>query len=153
MKKNLMMMLLSAAFIIIWGIIIMRVVNYFGSLTDAEQDASIMETDTIDIENNKPIENNDFTLSRDPFNSRMRIEPADSVAFRKKANEIKTHTNFRIKGVISSSNRNIVVLENLSDNSVHMLKEGDKYNEIKIIRVFAKHVKIAIYDEEKSVEY
>jgi hypothetical protein len=151
MKKNLLTIVLSAAFLIIWGVIIMRVVSYFSSIDDKGEDVSIKEQAAASGQASAVNGKEDYKLIRDPFEWKFGGSSADSTA-KGTAKTVKTFTKFKINGVITNAKSALVILENLEDKSTHLLKPGDKYNEIKIVQIFAKYVKLVIYDEVKDVE-
>lgn len=153
MKKNLLTIILSAAFIVIWGIVIYRIVIYFTSLNNTEADL-LPDSPSISLKQNEnKISQGNYKISRDPFE--LHVIKAEKVLTEQEAAAVKAarkFTKYKINGVVASQKNFLVILENLADKSVHFLRPGETYNEIKIIKATPKLVTIMIYEDVKEVE-
>jgi hypothetical protein len=151
MKKNLLTIILSLAFVVIWGIIIYRIVIYFTSLNDKDiGPAPDNSTMVVNSSPNKPATGN-YKISRDPFEMHSLAKEIKNPEG--KPLVPKKFTNFKVNGVILSKNGFLVTIENLEDKSVHFLREKESYNEIKIIKVKDKTIQMLIYDELKEIGF
>ena len=138
-KKNLLVVFLSLAVIIVWGIIISRTITYF---TEDDQniiinkDNSDFYKDTFEKPNNaKSKQIKYIKLNRDPFIiPRPKIKPVHILKSSKRVNK-KPGINYSINGVIINGKSKLLILDDKTNNKTIFLREGEEYEGIKILKI------------------
>ncbi|MFA8344336.1 MAG: hypothetical protein ACEPO8_15285 [Rhodothermaceae bacterium] len=134
---------LFVAVLLIWGVIGMRVFEYFTSKDEAKTEV-IKQTFT----GKKRVSTQEIKFIKferdvkDPFRLQKTYKPNPK---RKKVKQtqpkkVKPQLNFAVKGVIINAKSKMVIIEDLTDRSTHFLKEREPYKTIKIVKITNKEI-------------
>jgi hypothetical protein len=154
MKNKLLTIVLAAAFILIWGIIIYKIVIYFTSLDNSDTELPADNPAVILKQEENRIATDNYKISRDPFElyavkTEKTLSGQETLALKAQ----RKFTKYKINGIIASAKSYLVILEDLTDKSVHFIRPGERYNEIKILKATPKAVTITVYEDVKEIEF
>lgn len=132
-KNSKLLIPLLIFVVIVWGMIIRNIVNYYHSEN---------EDDELNYSkgSEKPAETTGLTFSeypsivRDPFSWKTQIEQREH-STRESGQKIREpiivpQLNYKINGIIINQGEKLIVFEDRSDMDVIFLREGDEYKNI-----------------------
>lgn len=155
-NKKFVNIILIAAILGIWGVIVSHIIDYYFSGSQEIQIESNIEDEPEDMENIPTLNTNSNityqNLNRDPF------APLSAIVMdrEEKKNQNEEENNFlkpftyELQGIMIDGNSRIAVITDLSDNTTHFLTEGDIHNALKIIKISQAQVDIT-FDGENDV--
>jgi len=161
MKKKKLYWFLVLVTITIWGIIILKIVQFF-----ANKDEYVIETpDNLFYNKEVNSENlsigtliNYIELERDPFtfsrtfkNESDRPINSPNVESPLRNNDIHNKIEYRINGVIINPESKLVIFEDVTNNKTLFLKEGDVYYNIVIKEIGKRKIVINEGNQLKEV--
>lgn len=157
--KKILTVPLIVITIAVWGYIIFRVVAYF---TQAEDDSSIIinsdagtELGSAQKETSSPEEFIYEELNRDPFKLteyKKEPPPQPKIGFIEKPFLNEPEFYYKINGIVMNESGGLVILEDITDNSTHFLREGEQYKTIKIKRISNNKVTLSEKLVEKEID-
>ena len=158
-KNSKILVPLTIASIVIWGVIIYNIISYFTAAVDVDlqtdEKVSVVKaagTDsTVDDEDLDTLEYK--KLSRDPFLfhkavSSQAVAKNDTPA--KKENETP-QINYQINGIVINSSSKLIVFADLTNNKTLFLREGETYNDITIKQINDNRIILVDRKKEKEI--
>ncbi|HEX2982186.1 MAG TPA: hypothetical protein VHO28_01445 [Ignavibacteriales bacterium] len=153
--KKILTVPLIVITIAVWGYIIFRVVAYF---TQPEEDSSVLinseasaDLGSIQKETSSQEEFIYEELDRDPFKLteyKKEPPPQPKIGFIEKPFLSEPEFYYKINGIVMNGSGGLVILEDITNNSTHFLREGEQYKTLQIKRISNNKVILS----EKSVE-
>ncbi len=149
--KNRAAIVLLVAVLTIWGFILNHIIEYLTS----SGESTIEKIEQMEISGNDSAPSNNYLqksisklkpIKRDPF-ILHKVKTAS-----KKTTTDKPPLKFNITGIIVNNNSKIVILEDLTDNSSHLLKRGEQYKTVKILDIKISEVKVRADGEVKVID-
>ena len=148
--------------IVIYGLVVLKVIDYFNSNSDntnlnaaIDEDASMVSTS----KQSKLNSNNLFelkTLSNDPFTFAQIRRVKDTVKIDRKIVKKEPVSvsllQFKINGIIINNDSKMITLVDLSNNSTVFLREGEKYSTIKIKSISKDKVEVVENGTAREIE-
>jgi len=144
--------------IAIWGYIIMRVIAYLTSpneeIVEAINTDSSFNIENLQTEKKASGEFRYEKLERDPFKL-----TSNRIASNSEPQQIvetpftpEPQLYYKINGIVMNETGGVVILEDLVENTVLFLKEGDSYKSIKIKHIAYTKVSLLEGKAEKEIE-
>lgn len=166
-KKNKFVWILLISVILIWGLVISHVISFFtGTGEDNSNEISVVQNEVDKIFSNKKVDskNENITylkLNRDPFSFTRKLNNNFSptkkvkrppILIKQLRNNIhQNRTEFRINGIIINPEGKLVIFEDLTNNKILFLKEGEVYNDITIKEIDKQKVILLQESEQKEI--
>lgn len=152
--KNKLAIPLLVATVIIWGMIILKIVEYFNSANDETMEVIVEDTfNFVPHKNKETISPNvEFTkLKRDPFLIPSKELPKQDIAKPSAIETIVPLMNYKITGVVINDKSRLVILEDITNHTTEFLHEGEIYKEIKILKITSTKVLIKEEGSKKEI--
>ena len=152
-NKNKLLIPLAGVVLIIWGMIIINIIDILGKDEPNESDDFEFYTEnemSYSNASNSSIEIKPETLDRDPF-CFPQTKPKNSS--KKNSTKVKKEIpsiSYNVNGVIINGNKKLVILEDVTNDKTVFLREGDTYENIKIKRIYSD--RLLIIDKGKNKE-
>ncbi len=147
------------AVIIIWGIILYRIIDYF--FKDEKVEFEIVDNVNHSIYRTINPEIQDSTkityvkLERDPFTFTVHKKNKNKQPVREEREKVistKEKIDYSIKGVIINKNSKSLILNDITNGQTFFLQEGDKYKYIKIKKITSNTVTLLEYKKIKIIK-
>ena len=157
-KNKKINVILIIAVITIWGVIGVKVISYLINKNESgiEKIEDVFDNDKTILKNETSNSNLKYVrISRDPFllgKIQRNLSVDNSSIDNVKQNQPEA-LKFHIKGILFSKKKKIVTIFNELKNETVFLKEGNKYESIKIIRIEKYKIKYSENGSKKEMDF
>lgn len=145
MNKRKIHIVLGLIVILVWAAIIYRVFLFYNSGNKEETIIMNFTNTKFDELAFSKVPIKYMPIDKDPFVREVSKQIAPRVKKAEKSKKVFEDylANFKIKGIIINPSSRLVILEDFSKNTI-FLREGEKYMELKILKILDKEVIIEV---------